>query len=118
MQSISSVDSSKLSCSNTYKQVNEIKSAINFKHKPIGLKRFRISLVIVFFLITVSSISLLAINNDSKKSFLNSIDLIRTEKQMKVNISYSRLCLIMLFLFGNTAPEFWNTFTINIPLQN
>ena len=35
-----------------------------------------------------------------------------------MNISYSRLCLLMLYAYANTEDSFWNTFTINIPLKN
>ena len=70
------------------------------------------------FILFSSALALLSYNKYSKGKFEISLDMIKNEKSIKMNFSYSRLCLLMLFNFANTPDSFWKNFTINIPLTD
>ena len=73
-------------------------------------------LIIVFLVIIASSISLLLINYSSKNNFATNLESVKIEKMIKIYISYSRLCLFMLYSFANTDENFWKNFVLDSPL--
>lgn len=74
--------------------------------------------MIVFAVLLLSSMSLLLVNFMSKGNFETNLEVIKNEKRINMNVSYSRLALLMLFTFDNTVNSFWDSFNINIPLNS
>lgn len=78
-----------------------IKDKIDFEKFPRGLLTFKRVTIFVFLVILITVTSILGINFKAKRLFNNQINSVSKFNKIQNYFSFSKLTLIMMYLYAN-----------------
>lgn len=106
ISSMSSASSSGTSYDQSqYSQISEIKSNINLEVFPQSLKKYRLQFILAVLTVFATCVALLVVNINAENTFINDLQIIRTQKLIRTKFTNTNLSAVLAYGFAN-VPEF------------
>lgn len=88
-----------------YSQISEIKSNIDLHVFPQSLKKYRMKFILAILMTFVLCLALMIVNINAEKTFIDDLNIIRTQKLIRTKFTNSNMATVFAYGFAN-VPDF------------